>query len=144
MSRLASVLLEQQNLLFKKKSSKIQQQKRNVWSSKMKNTANKGTEAQLDSIRARFRSWELWVMGPPCFRCATLMLVSECILISIKAVSPMPSSTLNFVRLMVTLKLQILFYCPLNQRSRSASCIIHKGRRMSGQWLKYSGVLVIA
>jgi len=77
MSRLASVLLEQQNLLFKKKSSKIQQQKRNVWSSKMKNTANKGTEAQLDSIRARFRSWELWVMGPPCFRCATLMLVSK-------------------------------------------------------------------
>ena len=55
MSRLASVLLEQQNLLFKKKSSKIQQQKRNVWSSKMKNTANKGTEAQLDSIRDLLR-----------------------------------------------------------------------------------------
>ena len=25
------------------------------------------------SIRARFRSWDLWVMGPPRFRCATLI-----------------------------------------------------------------------
>ena len=24
-------------------------------------------------IRARFRSWDLWVMGPPRFRCATLI-----------------------------------------------------------------------
>ena len=28
----------------------------------------------LKFIRARFRSWDLWVMGPPRFRCATLML----------------------------------------------------------------------
>ncbi len=27
----------------------------------------------LCTIRARFRSWDLWVMGPPRFRCATLM-----------------------------------------------------------------------
>ncbi|XP_066323051.1 protein argonaute 1C-like isoform X2 [Miscanthus floridulus] len=26
-------------------------------------------------IRARFRSWDLWVMGPPRFRCATLIFV---------------------------------------------------------------------
>nr|CAD1837826.1 unnamed protein product [Ananas comosus var. bracteatus] len=26
-------------------------------------------------IRARFRSWDLWVMGPPRFRCATLIVV---------------------------------------------------------------------
>ena len=25
-------------------------------------------------IRARFRSWDLWVMGPPRFRCATLIV----------------------------------------------------------------------
>lgn len=25
------------------------------------------------TIRARFRSWDLWVMGPPRFRCATLI-----------------------------------------------------------------------
>ena len=30
-----------------------------------------GKEATL--IRARFRSWDLWVMGPPRFRCATLI-----------------------------------------------------------------------
>ncbi len=28
-------------------------------------------------IRARFRSSDLWVMGPPRFRCATLMLVNK-------------------------------------------------------------------
>ena len=27
------------------------------------------------NIRARFRSWDLWVMGPPRFRCATLILL---------------------------------------------------------------------
>ena len=32
---------------------------------------------QLIFIRARFRSWDLWVMGPPRFRCATLMLVTS-------------------------------------------------------------------
>ena len=26
-----------------------------------------------NDIRARFRSWDLWVMGPPRFRCATLI-----------------------------------------------------------------------
>jgi coproporphyrinogen III oxidase len=36
----------------------------------------KKTQSQL-IIRARFRSWDLWVMGPPRFRCATLILLSE-------------------------------------------------------------------
>ena len=28
-------------------------------------------------IRARFRSWDLWVMGPPRFRCATLIYLRD-------------------------------------------------------------------
>ena len=37
-------------------------------------------ECQKKLIRARFRSSDLWVMGPPRFRCATLMLheMHEC------------------------------------------------------------------
>ena len=30
---------------------------------------------QKNHIRARFRSWDLWVMGPPRFRCTTLMFL---------------------------------------------------------------------
>jgi hypothetical protein len=29
------------------------------------------------NIRARFRSWDLWVMGPPRFHCATLIFVLD-------------------------------------------------------------------
>ena len=39
----------------------------------MEKKNNNCSGSLLFFIRARFRSWDLWVMGPPRFRCATLI-----------------------------------------------------------------------
>ena len=49
-----------------KKNNQVQAPRQPKWKNFM-------SRKQLFSIRARFRSWDLWVMGPPRFRCATLI-----------------------------------------------------------------------
>ena len=73
--------------------------------------------------------------------CATLMLVSKYIRMYIcnSCTDALFNTELRPFDV-VALKLQILFYCLLNA-GRVRHHVIHKGRRMSGQWLKCFGRL---
>jgi hypothetical protein len=62
-------------------------------------------------IRARFRSSDLWVMGPPRFRCATLMLVLQIFgpkLISRKKFHKIPFHALYQEKTLLEMSMDIL------------------------------------
>ncbi|KAK6260597.1 hypothetical protein QQP08_002453 [Theobroma cacao] len=49
-------------------------------------------------IRARFRSWDLWVMGPPRFRCATLIVGNKIEVILCPSLKPCSISVEDYGR----------------------------------------------